>query len=116
MSRLITKIQKLRALAEHNPNANEAAVAAAMADKLMRQHAITTADLDLGILLSEDPLVCQSHQITSASWTAQLAWAIGAHCRVRVLRARSGQGTFARIYGHHSDVEIFCYLYEGARR
>jgi len=116
MSRLISKIQKLRALAVGNPNANEAATAAAMADRLMREHAITTADLDLGALLSDDPLVCESHQITSATWTAQLAWTIGAHCRVRVLRARTGRGTFARVYGHHSDVEIFTYLYEVARR
>ncbi len=116
MNRLLSKINKLRNLAQNNSNANEAATAAAMADKLMRDHAITTADLDLGALLSEDPLVCETHKITRASWSAQLAWAIGEHCRIKVLRSRSAEGTFARIYGHHSDVEVFLYLYEVARR
>jgi len=116
VNRLLSKISKLRSLAENNPNANEAAVAAAMADRLMREHAITTADLDLGALLDADPLVEHYHKITRASWTAQLAWAIGAHCRVKVLRSRSRSGTSARIFGHQSDVEVFLYLYEVARR
>tara|TARA_Y100000389_G_scaffold174756_1_gene184953 strand:- start:1524 stop:2219 length:696 start_codon:yes stop_codon:yes gene_type:complete len=116
VNRLISKINKLRNLAQNNSNANEAAVAAAMADKLMREHVITTADLDLSVLLDADPVVEHRHNISRASWTAQLAWAIGKHCRVRVLRSYGNGGTFARIFGHQSDVEVFLYLYEVARR
>ena len=128
-TKIMAKIRKLLALAESS-NAHEAELAASMADKLMRQHAIETCHLDEQRLLDGDPLTKVSIEISSASWTILLAWALAEHCRVSVLRCarkvqretdkypywESKRVTSAEVYGHTSDVEVFQYLYEVAHR
>ena len=118
-AKIIDRIQKLRALAEGSTG-NEAEVAAAMADRLMRAHAVSLIDLTEDQILRDDPLADAEVGISRASWTAQLAWALGEHCRVSVLRSRTWregrQVTVARAWGHSSDLEVWSYLYEVAHR
>ena len=126
-NRIISKIQKLLALAQDNSNDNEAEVAAQMAERLMRKHAVSVADVELSALLEDDPLVDQSVEVSSASWRINLAWVLGTHCRVSVVRDRRCVGisadasrwryrVFAVAYGHASDVEVWRYLLEVAER
>jgi hypothetical protein len=118
-AKILDRIQKLRALAEGSTG-NEAEVAAAMADRLMRKHAVSLIDLTEDQILRDDPLADEEISISRASWTAQLAWALGEHCRVSVLRTRTYRGgkrvTLARAWGHTSDLAVWSYLYEVARR
>lgn len=119
-TKIISRISKLRALAEGNAETMEAAVAAEMADKLMREHAISQMDLDEEAILAADPIGSAGINISRATWTAQLAWALGKHCRVSVLRVRrykDGRRRYrAEAWGHVSDLEIWTYLYEVAKR
>jgi hypothetical protein len=128
-TKIMAKIRKLLALAESS-NEHEAELAASMADKLMRQHAIETCHLDEQRLLDGDPLTKIRMEVSRASWTILLAWALAEHCRVSVLRCvrtvgreiddypywESKRVVFADVYGHTSDVEVFQYLYEVAHR
>ena len=131
MTKITTRITKLLALAESS-NANEAAVAAAMADRLMREHALSMADLSEAAILSEDPMVTDGFEVGKTTWSIQLAWALGSHCRVYALRSNRythqhpWKGTplkggrkgriFALGCGHKSDMEVWEYLYVVARR
>lgn len=118
-TKIIDRIQKLRALAEGSTG-NEAEVAAAMADRLMREHAVSLIDLTEDQILRDDPMADAEFAISRASWTAQLAWALGEHTRVSVLRTRTYRDakrvTLARAWGHTSDLAVWSYLYEVARR
>jgi hypothetical protein len=128
-TKIMAKIRKLLALAESS-NEHEAELAASMADRLMRQHAIETCHLDEQRLLDGDPLTKIRVEVSRASWTILLAWALAEHCRVSVLRHartvgreideypywQSRRVVYAEVYGHTSDVEVFQYLYEVAHR
>tara|TARA_R110001592_G_scaffold30690_4_gene109511 strand:+ start:31 stop:756 length:726 start_codon:yes stop_codon:yes gene_type:complete len=125
--RIISKVQKLLALARNNSNGNEAEAAAQMAERLMRKHALSTADVELSALLADDPLVDQEVEVSSSSWRIKLAWVLGEHCRVSVARDRRNVGlsadrrrwryrVYAVAYGHASDVEVWRYLLTVAER
>ena len=127
---IASKIQKLMTLAERGEG-NEAEVAAATAQRLMREHAISMATLKETEILEQDPLMQLAFEVGQASWKIRLAWAIAEHCQVAVLRSRrwtsshpitkEGMGkrkrrVFAWGYGHSSDLEVWEYLYEVALR
>lgn len=130
-SKIVTRIRKLLALAGSD-NANEAATAAALADKLMREHAVSLSTLDEADLLERDPVGVTAIEVGRATWAIDLAWALASHCNVSVVRARrytdvnpwtkellkghSNRRVFAVAYGHRSDLEVWEYLYAVAKR
>ena len=61
-AKMASRIRKLLALAE-STNENEAATAAAMAQKLMREHAINMSTLSEQAMLEEDPVEVRAIEI-----------------------------------------------------
>ena len=128
--KIVTRIRKLMALAE-STNENEAASAAKLARKLMVEHAVSMSSLSEDAILEEDPIEVTGIEVGKASWAIKLAWALGSHCKVSVIRSVSHghyhpvtqedlgpwkRRTFAIAYGHRSDIEVWEYLYDVARR
>ena len=134
---IVGKIRKLLALAESD-NENEAAVAGRIADKLMREHAVSLVALDEAALLEADPVGTDAFEVGKTTWRVTLAWTLASHCNVSAVRRRWGGPThptklddvgnplllsggykrrvFALGYGHRSDLEVWGYLYEVAVR
>jgi hypothetical protein len=133
---IASKIRKLMTLAERGEG-NEAEVAAEMAQRLMREHAISMASLKETEILEQDPLLELAFEVGQSSWKIALAWALGTHCQVSALRCtrhaswhptqKDERGIavnlgsrktriFAWGYGHSSDLEVWEYLYEVAVR
>ena len=130
--RITSRIRKLLALAEGSEG-SEAEAAAKMADKLMREHAVSLHNLREDQLLREDPMEVTAIEVGKSSWAIKLAWALATHCNVSALRAVrwtnrnpwvpdsvDGKGhkrrTFALAYGHKADLEVWQYLYSVANR
>ena len=127
---IASKIRKLMTLAERGEG-NEAEVAAAQAQRLMREHAISMASLKETEILEQDPLVQLAFEVGTATWRIRLAWALAEHCQVSVLRSsrwtedhpitKEDLGSYKRRvfawgYGHSSDLEVWEYLYQVALR
>tara|TARA_Y100000034_G_C6864219_1_gene393679 strand:- start:107 stop:844 length:738 start_codon:yes stop_codon:yes gene_type:complete len=112
----IEQIKKLLAASHDTANGNEAAVAAQMAQRLMIKHAISMADLDEHERSVIDPLGESAIKVGNTGWAINLAWVLGSHCNVSVLRCGRWNGVFAQAYGHQSDIEIWQYLYSIARK
>lgn len=128
---LVSKITKLLALAESD-NENEAALAAKMAHKLMRKHALSMADLSKEDAAKTDPVTDCFMEVGQTAWRIQLAWVLAKHCNITMLRSKRYIGThpktkeplkggyksrvFAWAFGHQSDLEIWRYLYDVAER
>lgn len=130
--RITSRIRKLLALAEGSEG-SEAESAARMADKLMREHAVSLHSLREDQILSQDPMEVTAIEVGKSTWSIQLAWALATHCNVSALRAvrrtnrnpwvpesEDGKGwkrrTFALAYGHKADLEVWRYLYSVANR
>lgn len=111
---MISKIKKLMALS--HGEGNEAETAAKMAQKLMIKHAIEMADLEEHEKTVVDPLVVNRIKVGRRAWPIQLAWELGPHCRIKVLRTTRWDGVYAVGYGHQSDVQVWQYLYGIAAR
>ena len=127
---IASKIRKLMTLAERGEG-NEAEVAAATAQRLMREHAISMASLKETEILEQDPLMELAFEVGTSSWKIRLAWAMAEHCQVSALRStrwtarhpvthedmgKYKRRVFAWGYGHSSDLEVWEYLYEIALR
>ena len=127
---IASKIRKLMTLAERGEG-NEAEVAAATAQRLMREHAISMASLKETEILEQDPLMQVAFEVGTSSWKIRLAWAVAEHCQVSALRSTRWTArhpvthedmgeykrrVFAWGYGHSSDLEVWEYLYEVALR
>ena len=127
---IASKIQKLMTLAERGEG-NEAEVAAATAQRLMREYAISMASLKETEILEQDPLMEVAFEVGTASWKIRLAWTMAEHCQVKALRStrwtashpitkedmgKYKRRVFAWGYGHSSDLEVWEYLYEVALR
>lgn len=107
---IAAKIKKMLGLAEDQMGTPEGETAAALARKLMQQHAIEVADLDLVEAQNADPI---EKKVTSVelqkNWMRDLFHVVGKHCEVQVvMHPRSTQMT---IYGHRSGTEVCEYLY-----
>jgi len=129
---IASKIRKLMTLAERGEG-NEAELAAEVAARLMREHAISMANLKETELLETDPLEGVAFEVGTSSWKICLAWALAEHCQVSVVRSVRFKRThptqvddngrpvplkggrkrrvFAWGYGHRSDLEVWEYLY-----
>lgn len=128
--KIVSRIRKLMALAEGSEG-NEAASAAKLARKLMIEHAVSMSSLSEDAILEEDPIEVKSIDVGKSTWAIKLAWAVGSHCKVSVIRSVSHghydpvtredlgpwkRRTFAIAYGHQSDLEVWEYLFQVARR
>ena len=144
-AKIVSRIRKLLALAESD-NLNEAEVAAKMATKLMKEHAISMSSLSEADLLERDPVGVKAVEVGKTTWAINLAWAMATHCNVSCLRfsmttdrnpwrhggmradhnVREGETprnwkdwkrrTYAVAWGHQSDLEVWAYLIEVATR
>lgn len=127
--KLVQRVLKLKALAE-SENPHEAEAAAARAMELMREHAITAADLDAVAQQVADPLVERPYYLDGlrlrrteeeggwisrvAPWKRSLFFAVADYFG---LRSSYAPGTaLMRFYGHTSDVEAAARLYEVCTR
>lgn len=113
--KIIDKIRKLLALAEGSEG-NEAEVAAAKAEELIRKHRV-----DLGDLADKhDPVGTHLLRVSQAAWEADLAWALAAHLSVAAVRTRrwvdGERCTLLVGYGRSSSLATWDYLVDVARR
>lgn len=121
---VIAKIAKLRALATSS-NLNEAAAAAAAADRLMQEHSIAEAELEAAgeapkepVALADDPFAQWSERRVP-QWQRKLAWRlIGHYDCIGIesnMRGRGGcvevPAAFIRIIGRKSDIDAARYMY-----
>jgi len=98
-NKILEKIRKLMSLAEGSEG-NEAEVAARMADKLMRAHAVSLADLREADLLEADPVCDHEMRIGRSAWMANLAWALATHCNVTAVRGRRWRTVIVKGNGY----------------
>lgn len=124
MSKIVDRIRKLLALAEGSEG-HEAETAAAMARRLMREHAVSMESVEAsnrpedplvkvrvafdGLRLSRDPDKINYFSRTPW-WKRELASAIGRYLDLR--NAYSKGNNIWWFYGYQSDVEVAIYLYE----
>jgi len=126
---VIEKITKLLALSENNPSVNEAAAAAAMAQKLMLEHKLSLSELEMDA--EEDEPVIEHDVLrdeggrSPRQWKITLLCAIAANnfCRTVYWSARFhvgdnkhlNHGRMQRgkmvVFGKKSDVDTVLYLY-----
>ena len=80
--RITGKIRKLLALAEGSEG-SEAEAAAKMADRLMREHAVSLHNLREDQLLHEDPMEVTAIEVGKSTWAVTLAghWVHTVTCR-----------------------------------
>lgn len=119
MSAILDKIRKLLTLSAKSTNANEAAVAAAAAQRLMTEHQIAEAELETGATherpsLSTDPLDTFGNR--SVTWKEILSSQLCSMHGCKVWKETHFEGRRARerrmrIVGRPSDVASVRYLY-----
>ncbi len=114
---LIAKIVKLLALADNQEGLPEGELAAKLAARMMREHAISEADVN-GVSLDTDPLLEGVILSGRTSWRSKLAYVLAKHCNCTALRhthninSGGSQTAYMKIFGHRTDVEVCQYLYE----
>jgi Protein of unknown function (DUF2786) len=111
MSSIIDKVRKLRALAT-SENANEAAAAAAAADRLIQEHSISEAELGEPTIapIFGDAIVHWPSNVPY--WAHSLGTFIASHygCYVWAHRTYTN-GVYLRISGRPDDIETARYMY-----
>lgn len=132
---IVAKIIKILALAEDQKGTSEGEVAARLAARMMRDHAISIADLQ-DVSTDSDPLMESAIDVGRVTWRASLAWALAEHCNCAALRAtvttsvrvvETGDGLYRakrvgsqtasmRLFGHKTDIEVCQYLYDICER
>lgn len=104
--KIVDRVRKLLAKADNNDNIAESELAASMAEKLMRQHAIEQAD----ITDAEKEEIGQGViKVTMARWKRELLWVLCNHCNTKAVYY-SGLGKMS-VTGYASDIEILQYLF-----
>jgi hypothetical protein len=125
---IIDKIRKLRELSKSD-NVNEAATAARMADKLIAEHRISEAELNIAEGSNEKPIEDTGVLYESArviQWKSGLACRLAAHyscavwndqARSKTLDLNTGMYSYGnrvsryRLVGLKSDIEIVNYMF-----
>jgi hypothetical protein len=115
LSTVIEKIQKLRRLAT-SANVNEAAAAAAAADRLIQQHGLEEAQLQAdgqapGEVAVEDRDPLCEWRGWVPQWQLSLACLLSQHYDCASYRYRNIGRTEFRIVGRPSDVQTMRYMY-----
>lgn len=114
MNPLLTKIRALRELARRNDNPNEAAAAAAQAERLCQEHRISEATLDAAGPV-EGPTVLEVDQWDRIDlWRSYLLSDLAKlhGCALVYLRPEGKRGYEAVAYGDATDLEVLKELYE----
>ena len=99
----------------------EGEFAAKLAEKWMREHAISMSDLQ-EVNQGDDPLTGDEFQVGRTLWKARLAWALAEHCNCHAIRytdrknTAGSQSAYMKVFGYKSDIEIFHYLYNICER
>lgn len=112
-SKILDRIRKLLALAQSS-NVNEAAVAAAQAQKLIAKHRINQARelVDApeseGIALDDDPL---DEGARVAQWRLELAMVVAEANGCRVVVLKDGRYSTIKLVGDDEDIDIVRALY-----
>lgn len=119
---IITKVAHLLKLAEGSSNPNEAAVAAAHAQRLMDEYRISEAEVADTEAQPDEP-ICQhgDPMFTSASsrmptWLSYLANTVARANDCRIYRSYRRRKRVIMIVGRKSDVQVTHYLFAYCRR
>lgn len=129
-NKVLKTIKKLQRLSENNTSGAEAELAAERALRLMREYAISQADVDAADAEREDPLVRmniyldglkaipygekETHVYKLAGWKRNLVFAVGHYLGIR---ASYFEGTAKMaLYGHQSDCLATIHLYNVCAR
>jgi len=118
---IVKKLKKMMALADDQAGTPEGELAAKLAAKMMREHAISMSEIN-DVSLEADPLVEDRLDVGRVTWRMKLVWALANHCNVKALRMKvktPGKGSnkaVARLFGHKTDIEILHYLYDICER
>jgi hypothetical protein len=107
VDRIVEKIKKLLALAEDQAGRPEGEAAAAIALRLMAQHAVEESTL------GQDTGVVQERVIIATSnWLKELWWTLANHCQVQAYfskRTRGAQPAML-LFGARADIDVTKYL------
>lgn len=103
--KLVNRVKALLALAEDQKGKPEGEVAAKIAEKLMRQHAITQDQLQ-----EKEQIVMLNREIGRSNWLRDLFNVVAkfCSCKVWVVTGTRQMG----LAGHASDLEICEYLFD----
>lgn len=123
--KILDRIDKLQKLSANNNNPNEAEQAAEQAMRLMREHAVSQAEVDAVATMKEDPMVRQAcyldglrvipyeektvHIYKTAAWKRSLFGNVANYFGLR-WSWRPGTAIMT-VYGHLSDVQAAMKLY-----
>lgn len=115
---VIEKIQKLKILSGSS-NANEAAAAAAVADKLIDQYRISQADLEESSpevaesLYKDDSFIYETGKVTT--WKSMLIDYLtahyGVHCIMEYTYPNRRKVTHFRLFGRQTDIYVTKYMF-----
>lgn len=112
-SKYIEKIEKLLRRAKAQEGEPEGETAAAIAARLMAQHAISMDDVSIEER-KKDPMIRHRVVIAQATWERDLFHDIARHCNTKGgHHVGSGKASF---YGYKTDCEIAEYLFTICRR
>jgi len=119
LTEIIAKVQKLLSLSKNNSNAAEAATAAGIANRLIDEHRLSVADLELEsstkeAVVQDDNHLYESGRITA--WRASLVRVLTSHYGVAyyndTTHSETGrQVSRYRMVGRKSDMEVVRYFY-----
>lgn len=114
---VIEKVKKLRALS-NSSSANEAATAAALANKLIDQYRLSEADIaetemDLDPMMEDDQYIYETGRIIM--WKSNLASLLAKHygCAIynAIIRPNGRQFSRYKLVGRASDIQITRYMF-----
>lgn len=115
--KMVEKVRKLLALANNNPNENEAIASAIKAQEIMARFDIDEMELEDEVILEE----ITTNTVTvgkGLKWKAELAKVIAKNFRCKLYYSDDKQSM--NFYGHKSDTKIagdvFNYLFENGNR
>jgi hypothetical protein len=114
MSSILTRLKGLLAMAHNQAGEPEGETAARLAEKLMREHAVSAADIPQEF--DADPLVEEITQTGArVKWRRLLLNVIARYCQCRLVFYQN-DATVVKLYGRKSDVEVSLYIFEIATR
>lgn len=98
------KIRKLLALAA-DANAGEAETAAAMAARLMAEHAVTLADIAASEIRQKPSVGCRRVGVSAALWESMLVHVVAEACGGVVIREKKGAETALLVYAPEATID-----------
>lgn len=107
--RILDRIRKMLAIANGGANVNEAATAAAMAERLMRKYQIDQADVIVEELTADsvEAETVANGTKTMPAWVGWIAFGVAKANECEVTRARDDRGRAVhRFYGVAGDAEV----------